>query len=204
MFTLQVNEKIFLRMLSARDSAQLFELTDQSRDYLKQWLPWLDSIRTANDSLEFIKGTFTAYNNRTGITAGIFYDDELAGIAGYNYLDFRNKIGQIGYWLEQDKQGKGIMTQSIGALTNYGFEQLRLNRIEIRQLKKIHQAGKLRKDLAFKRKAVFVKQNGCMTIMLTMLFMECWNMNGWMLNNFPQIYTHTHMFPPYIVINYSS
>lgn len=151
MFTLQVNEKIFLRMLSARDSAQLFELTDQSRDYLKQWLPWLDSIRTANDSLEFIKGTFTAYNNRTGITAGIFYDDELAGIAGYNYLDFRNKIGQIGYWLEQDKQGKGIMTQSIGALTNYGFEQLRLNRIEIRAAKENTSSRKVAERLGFQK-----------------------------------------------------
>src|SRR5699024_2053015 len=82
---------------------------------------WLDSIRTSHDSLEFIKNTFHSYNNRTGITSGIFLHGELVGIIGYNYLDFRNKIGSIGYWLSENQQGKGIMTVSIRALIHYGF-----------------------------------------------------------------------------------
>src|SRR5699024_5977212 len=132
MFELKVNDDITLRMLSARDSEALFRITDESRGYLKRWLPWLDSIRTSHDSLEFIKNTFHNSNNHKGFTMGICLHGELVGIIGYNYLDFRKKIGSIGYWLSENQQGKGIITFSIRALIHYGFENLKLNRIEIR------------------------------------------------------------------------
>src|SRR5699024_12573976 len=127
MFELKVNDDITLRMLSARDSEALFRITDESRACLYRWLPWLDSMRTSHDSLEFIKNTFNSYNNRTGITSGIFLHVELVGIIGYNYLDFRNNIGSIGYWLSEYQQRKGIMTVSIRELLNYGIETLKLN-----------------------------------------------------------------------------
>ncbi|HLR23581.1 MAG TPA: GNAT family protein [Pseudogracilibacillus sp.] len=149
MFELKVNDDITLRMLSARDSEALFRITDESRGYLKRWLPWLDSIRTSHDSLEFIKNTFHSYNNRTGITSGIFLHGELVGIIGYNYLDFRNKIGSIGYWLSENQQGKGIMTVSIRALIHYGFENLKLNRIEIRIAEQNIQSQKVVNRIGF-------------------------------------------------------
>src|SRR5690625_191470 len=112
MFTLQVNERISLRMMSARDTHALFKITNQSRSYLKKWLPWLESIQSEEDSLEFIKSSLYIYNNRNGITAGVFVQNELVGVVSYNNLDFKNKIGTVGYWLAEDKQGKGIITQS--------------------------------------------------------------------------------------------
>src|SRR5699024_5246533 len=113
MFELKVNDDITLRMLSVRDSEALFRTTDEPRGYLNRWLPCLDSIRTSHDSLEFIKNTFHSYNNRTGITSVIFLHGELVGIIGYNYLDFRNKIGSIVYLFFEYQQGKGIMIFSL-------------------------------------------------------------------------------------------
>ena len=118
MFLLNVNDEMMLRMLSSRDAEPLYLLVDESREYLKNWLPWLDDIFT--------------YNNRTGITAGIFIRNELVGVIAYNKLDFHNRIGTIGYWLGEQYQGRGIMTKAVAALISYGFEELSLNRIEIR------------------------------------------------------------------------
>ena len=72
------------------------------------------------------------YNNQQGIAAGIFYKDQLAGIAGFNTLDWKNKVGTIGYWLGVRFTGKGIMTRVVHALIEYGFNNLELNRLEIR------------------------------------------------------------------------
>src|SRR5699024_9784309 len=102
----KVNDDITLRMLSARDSEALFRITDESRGYLKRWLPWLDSIRTSHDSLEFIKNTFHSYNNRTGITSGIFLNGELVGIIGYKYLNVTNKLCSIGVCNSENQQDK--------------------------------------------------------------------------------------------------
>lgn len=132
MFTLEVDDHIYLRMLSARDAEAMFALIEHSRKELGAWLPWIDETKEVEDSLEFIKHTFYAYNNRAGITAGIFYDGEFAGVIAFNRLDFINNIGVIGYWLGNEFQKKGIMTQTVAAFTTYGFHELSLNRIEIR------------------------------------------------------------------------
>ncbi len=131
MFFLKVNEDIFLRMLSARDAIPLFAITDQSREYLKKWLPWLDETTSEADTLSFIKNSLVPFNNRKGLTAGIFFEENIVGVIGYNTLDFQNRIGTIGYWLSKQHTGKGIMTKSVDALVTYGFTELNLNRIEI-------------------------------------------------------------------------
>lgn len=121
-----------IRMLSGRDAQALYERTDESRAYLKQWLPWLDDMKSVDDSLTFIKNSFQLYNDRKGLTAGIFLNEVLVGIIGFNNLDFQHKIGYIGYWLAENYQGRGIMTTAVSAVVTYGFTELSLNRIELR------------------------------------------------------------------------
>lgn len=132
MFILKVSNNITLRMLSARDAGPLFQLVEQSKEHLKAWLPWINDTKSQEDSMNFIKGSFEIYNNRQGITAGVFFHEELVGVISFNSLDFNANIGTIGYWLSIHATGKGIMTKSVAALTNYGFNELALNRIEIR------------------------------------------------------------------------
>src|SRR5699024_3907053 len=79
-----------------------------------------------------IKNSFQIYAERSGLTAGIFYKGNLAGIAGFNGFDWKNKIGYIGYWLATTYQGHGIMTRSVRALTDYAFHELQLIRVDIR------------------------------------------------------------------------
>lgn len=119
-------------MLAAFDAERLFEITDQSREYLREWLPWVDETKTVDDSLQFIKNAFLLHAERKSLTAGIFYKKELVGVAGFNTFDWVNKVGNIGYWLSIDYQGLGIMTRVVRALTYYAFYELNLNRIEIR------------------------------------------------------------------------
>ncbi len=43
----------------------------------------------------------------------------------------QNRVGEIGYWLGDVFQGRGIMTQACRAMVAYGFSERGLNRIEI-------------------------------------------------------------------------
>lgn len=132
MFILEVDEELTLRMLSIRDAEPLFNLIDTSRDYLKEWLPWVAANKTVSDSEKYIKDSFYTYANQTDLRAGIFLNEELVGVLSFNEIDLRNKIATIGYWLGKTHQKKGIMTRSVAALIHYGFYTLDLNRIEIR------------------------------------------------------------------------
>ncbi len=47
MFGMKVNEQITLKILEAHDTEALFNLVNRSRDSLREWLPWVATIRYA-------------------------------------------------------------------------------------------------------------------------------------------------------------
>ncbi|WP_087973874.1 GNAT family N-acetyltransferase [Oceanobacillus rekensis] len=132
MFIYEVDENVKLKQLKLQDANELFELTDYARDYLREWLPWIDTTIKPEDTLAFIDQTLKAAEFKTGFTTGIFFKEKLVGVIGFNQLDWANNIGYIGYWLSPDYQGRGIMTNAVKALIDYAFSQLKLNRVDIR------------------------------------------------------------------------
>ena len=43
MFRLKIDDDLELQLLEERHAEELFALTDENRDYLREWLPWLDN-----------------------------------------------------------------------------------------------------------------------------------------------------------------
>ncbi|RLL41769.1 N-acetyltransferase [Oceanobacillus piezotolerans] len=132
MFPYEVDDRIVLKPLIEEDAESLFQLTDRSRLYLREWLPWVDSTVKIEDSLQFIQHVQKLYEENKGLTLGVYYQGNLAGSLSYNLIDWSNKVAYIGYWLADEFQGKGIMTNSVRALIDYAFQDLQLNRVDIR------------------------------------------------------------------------
>ena len=88
MFTYKLNDKLELRLLDVQDAERLFELTDGSRSYLREWLPWVDYSKTVEDSKEFIQATRQGFANNKSLTTAIVYQNEIVGVAGFNELNF--------------------------------------------------------------------------------------------------------------------
>lgn len=152
MFIREIDENIVIKLLEMQDAEELFQLTDSSREHLREWLGWVDTTVTVDDSLAFIEHTLRVYEAKKGLTTGIFYQGVLVGIAGFNNFDWANKVGYIGYWLSERFQGHGIMTYVAQALTDYAFQDLRLNRVEIRA------AYENRKSRAIPERLGFIKE----------------------------------------------
>lgn len=132
MFKYQITEEIYLRILEERDAEALFHIVDQSRESLREWLSWLDRTRSVQDSREFIKSTLQRFATNAGFDTGIFYHHKLVGVIGYHAIDWNSKKVTIGYWLGTEFHGRGIMTQACKAMVDYAFNELNLNRVEIR------------------------------------------------------------------------
>lgn len=132
MFHIPVDDEIYLGLLEERHSQPLFECVDVNREHLRQWLPWVDETTTVDDSWAFIRSALERFAAGTGITTGVFYGGKLVGVVSYNQLNHTHHEGEIGYWLGQAYQGRGIMTRACKALLAYGFEELELHRVVIR------------------------------------------------------------------------
>jgi ribosomal-protein-serine acetyltransferase len=120
-----------LRVLRDDDAAELYELTEANRAYLRRWLPWVDLVTCVDDSHSFIESASLQREHGRGPTFGILCGGVLAGVVGFLPVDHANRVGEIGYWLVPAAQGRGVMTQCCRFVVRYGFLTLDLNRIQI-------------------------------------------------------------------------
>lgn len=148
-FQYVIDEKIELRLLEERDAENLFQLTDSSRNHLREWLPWVDFSTEVQHSLEFIEMGLNQFHKNDGFQAGIWYEGNLAGVIGLHQINWANKSTSIGYWLGDSFQGKGIMTKSCKAVIQYCFEELGLHRIEIRVATENYKSQAIPEKLGF-------------------------------------------------------
>ena len=125
------NGDITLKPHDLESAAWLFAMVDRNRDHLKKFFGWVDATQTVADSEQFIQKTIDAYQDNKQIPLQIWYKNNYVGLIDFHGISTKNKLAQIGYWIDADYQGKGIVTQACKLLIQYGFETIGLNRIEV-------------------------------------------------------------------------
>jgi ribosomal-protein-alanine N-acetyltransferase len=69
------------------------------------------------------------WNEGTGMRWGMFFEEKLIGTCGFNrYKPKGNAV--IGYDLNKKYWQKGFASEAVLTMTNFGFEQLEIHRIE--------------------------------------------------------------------------
>jgi ribosomal-protein-serine acetyltransferase len=131
LFRFQIDEAIDLRLWEERHAEQLLAVVDQNREYLRQWLRWVEATKTLEDVKAYIQRSLQYYATNNGFKAGIWYQGQLAGGVSFHHVDWDNRKLEIGYWLAPNFSGKGIMTKTCRALVDYAFTELKINRINI-------------------------------------------------------------------------
>lgn len=126
------DEGLVLRLLEPRHAEALFGLIDRNRDSLGYWFPWVEGTKTVADSRAFIRLQLEKFVKDNGFQLGIWLNGELTGTIGLNYILSQFRCAEIGYWLGSEYEGRGVMTKACRYLCGYLFDELNLNRVEIR------------------------------------------------------------------------
>ncbi|GAB4074723.1 GNAT family protein [Barrientosiimonas marina] len=154
MFNIKVNENISLKLLEKKDTNELFALVNESRNYLREWLPWVDNMKQETDYEPMIEMWLKQFASNDGFQAGILYKGKMVGMVGFHGIDWSNSKTSIGYWLSEGYQGNGIMTETVRALVNIAFTEYKLNRIEIRCGVKNRKSKGVPERLGFKQEGI--------------------------------------------------
>lgn len=131
MFRASIRENLYLQLLEERHAAEVFALVHQDREYLRQWLPWVDATELIDDTVTFIRASLEQFASNKGFVAGIWSGGRFCGVIGTHKLDWLNRKVEIGYWLGKSFVGQGIMTDACRAVVGYLFEEIGLNRVVI-------------------------------------------------------------------------
>jgi ribosomal-protein-serine acetyltransferase len=132
MFFLPVRPGVELRIMEERHAEPFYQVVNRNREHLRKWLPWVESTNSAADVAAFARRGLDQYARNQGFHAGIWMDNRPAGCVGLKPVDWMNSRVEIGYWLAEDEQGKGVVTDSCRAIVRGLFEDWKLNRIEAR------------------------------------------------------------------------
>jgi len=132
MFHRDVAPGIEIRQFEMSDAEPLFDRIDRNREYLWEWMPWVDGTRTVDDVRDFISRAYAQFEANQGPQCGIWTDGEIAGSIGCHPIDWFHRNCSIGYWIDQARQRKGIVTSCCRTLLDYLFSEMVLHRVEIR------------------------------------------------------------------------
>ena len=125
-FPLAIAPGAELRQYTLDDVEELFALVDANRERLNVWMPWPEGTRSAEDQRPFVEAHLDDIE-----ALGIWADGRLAGGTGLT-ADPWSIHGEIGYWIDAEHEGRGLVTAAVRALVDLGFRALGLHRIVIR------------------------------------------------------------------------
>ncbi|MGE7773209.1 GNAT family N-acetyltransferase [Chitinophaga sp. NPDC101104] len=154
MLEIPVNTEIRLRQLQTDDAPALFRLIHDSRKTLRRFLPWVDYNTSEEHSLRFIELMLQKADEQEAVAFGIWYNDALCGVIDLHGWDHILQKAEIGYWLGNVHQGKGIVTEACRGLVAYAFSTLRLNKLEVRFVLQNEKSAQIPIKLGFTREGI--------------------------------------------------
>ena len=125
---------LYLRPAIAADYSAWARLREQSRAFLTPWEPtWLSDDLTRAAFRRRLRRQAEDIAGDESFAFLIFdsTSDELLG--GLTLGGIRRGVAQaatLGYWMGAPHAGKGRMTRAVAAVVRFGFDSLRLHRIE--------------------------------------------------------------------------
>ncbi len=132
MLEIRIDSDIILKSIKLQNSVALYNLIVSGKKYLRKWLPWVDNTRSIKDTQNYIKSVVDKDMFDGRVVLEIWYRNELCGL-----IDMHNGVREImkleiGYWLAEEFQGKGIMVRACEGIIKYAFTEMGFNKIVIK------------------------------------------------------------------------
>jgi len=152
--TFKIDHQTHIELINESHSESIFNIVDTNRSFLRKWLPFVDKMQSVEFAENFVKGTIQRNKVGNEYAFVIIENEGLLGRVGIYKIDQENKIAEIGYWLAENVQGRGIVTSACKLLINFCFVELKLNRIEIRCGKENIKSRHIAERLSFSNEGI--------------------------------------------------
>lgn len=126
------SERLLLRKIGESDDADIlyFRSDETINKFIER--PENRKTKTLVDALQFIAAINEEFQNNKSVSWGIIYENEpqiIGTICLWNFSE-NNTITEVGYNLNPEFQNKGIMSEALKCVVNFGFNELKLDKIE--------------------------------------------------------------------------
>jgi [ribosomal protein S5]-alanine N-acetyltransferase len=122
-------ERLVLREIVPADAEDLFHIFSDE-ETMRYWscLPYT----SVDQAHRLIEGLAKARLAGAGINWAITLrgDERLIGKCGYNEWRRAHRRGDVSYIVAREQRGKGVVSEALGAMLDYGFDHMNLHSVE--------------------------------------------------------------------------
>jgi len=124
---------LHLRAYRADDAPALLAAVRESIDTVGRWLPWCHAQYGEADAHAWIAHCAEGWRDDEHYAFAVFdaATATLCGAVGLNQRNRAHKFINLGYWVRASRQREGIAVRAAALIAAFGFERLKLARIEI-------------------------------------------------------------------------
>jgi len=130
-FPIIIDDTLSLRVLEPSDAEALYALIDRNREYLRPWFRWAPNVKDAGEVRQRLEQELHGYEKHGTAYCGVIAESKLVGLVYLCDHDLRNNRAEIGYWLDQNEQGKGYALRASKTMVDYCFGILEVERVSV-------------------------------------------------------------------------
>lgn len=126
--------RLLLRPYRAEDGEAVFAAVDESREFIRTWMAWVDNHASVADSRDYCLRSAANWLLRSDLSLGIFAaaNGRYLGGIGFHRIEWELRAFEVGYWLRADAVGHGYVTEAVRLLVDLAFGPLAARRLELR------------------------------------------------------------------------
>lgn len=129
-FPILTTQRLLLRQVNADDVDTVLSL--RSNHEVMKYIP-RPYLKTKEEAMELITVFDDKIENGIGINWGIALLEEpekIIGIIGHYRIKHEHYRAEVGYMLFPEHSGKGIVSEALEKVVDYGFNEMKLHSIE--------------------------------------------------------------------------
>ncbi len=153
MFVLPVDDEIELVLAEERHAEEVSALITRNQARLARWEPWAQYPATPEAVRRFIRACLDGFASGSQAQTYMRVGGRLVGACGLRFHGFPG-VGEVGYWLDGEHEGRGIASRAVAALVRAGFRERRLARVELRTAMDNARSRALAERLGFHREGI--------------------------------------------------
>lgn len=149
MLEYKLKASIRISLLEKRHAGELLAFVERGRDNFQRWIPFVDKTKTLAEAEGYIEKFLTQHKDGLGYFYGLWDADRLVGMVLIKDIDAIAKVGEIGYMVDKDYEGRGIVSEACHALLSFMFGELGLQKAMLACDDRNDKCIKLAKRLGF-------------------------------------------------------
>jgi len=113
---IKVDDNIALHSIHESYADEIFALVQKNKAWLQTAMDWPQYVISVEDSRKMAQGNYILHHRGFAKMFLIRLNGKMIGVVSFNQIEPTNKTAYIGYWLDENVLGQGVISHALDAV----------------------------------------------------------------------------------------